>query len=95
MYAIRSYYAFTVISAAVIYTNIASDLPVPTELINRASDFETARIFDRNGNELYALADPNAGNRTRVSLDEISPFLIDATIATEDARFYQNRNNFV
>ena len=30
------------------------------------------------------------GNRTYVPLDRISPFLLEATIATEDARFYSN-----
>ncbi len=82
--------AFAVIGAALGYQAIASDLPEPTELIERASDFETARIYDRDGNLLYALIDPNAGDRTRVSLDQISPHLINATIATEDARFYEN-----
>jgi penicillin-binding protein 1C len=82
--------AFTVIGAALGYTSIANDLPAPTELATRASTFETARIFDRNGSQLYALVDPNAGNRTRVTLDQISSHLINATIATEDARFYQN-----
>lgn len=82
--------AFGVIGAAVGYTSIANDLPAPTELIARASSFETARIYDRDGNQLYALVDPNAGNRTRVTLDQISPHLLEATIATEDARFYQN-----
>lgn len=82
--------AALIVGAAVAYTNIAQDLPAPTELIARASTFETARIYDREGNQLYALADPNAGNRTRVSLDRISPQLVNATIATEDARFYQN-----
>ncbi|MCA9964690.1 MAG: PBP1A family penicillin-binding protein [Anaerolineales bacterium] len=82
--------AVAIAGAAISYTIIASALPAPTELSARASTFETARIFDRNGNLLYALADPNAGNRTRVSLAEIDPDLINATIATEDARFYQN-----
>lgn len=72
------------------YTSIARDLPDITDLESKASDFETARIFDRNGNVLYTLADPNAGNRTRVTLAEISPHVINGTIATEDSRFYSN-----
>lgn len=77
-------------TAAIGYSLVASDLPRPTELRARASAFETARIYDRNGQLLYALADPNAGNRTYVPLDRISPYLIQATIATEDRRFYEN-----
>ncbi len=77
-------------TAAVGYSLVARDLPRPSELRGRASTFETARIYDRNGQLLYALADPNAGNRTYVPLDRISPLLVQATIATEDKRFYEN-----
>lgn len=72
------------------YISIASQLPPPTELQQRASTFETARIYDRNGSELYALVDPNAGDRSPVLLGQIDQDLINATIATEDARFYTN-----
>ncbi|MCB8968361.1 MAG: PBP1A family penicillin-binding protein [Ardenticatenaceae bacterium] len=82
--------ALGVAGAAIGYSFIARDLPSPQELRQRASTFETARIYDRNGALLYALADPNAGNRTYVPLERISPYLINATIATEDSRFYQN-----
>ncbi|MCA9923217.1 MAG: transglycosylase domain-containing protein, partial [Anaerolineales bacterium] len=75
---------------AIGYTSIANDLPDPRTLEERASDFETAVILDRNGSPLYSLADPNVGNRTRVPLDEISLYLQQATIATEDSRFYEN-----
>lgn len=79
-----------VVAAAVGYASIANDLPAPTELVTKASTFETVRIYDRNGSQVYSVADPDTGNRTRVTLDEISQHLINATIATEDARFYQN-----
>ncbi|MEZ4518475.1 MAG: transglycosylase domain-containing protein [Chloroflexota bacterium] len=77
-------------TAAIGYSLVARDLPNPAELRERASDFETARIYDRTGQLLYAPADPNAGNRIYVPLDQISPYLIQATIATEDKRFYEN-----
>lgn len=82
--------AVTAAGLAIGYRAIANDLPQVSELENRVSTFETARIFDRNGNEMFSLADPDIGNRTRVSLDQISPLLIQATIATEDSRFYDN-----
>lgn len=72
------------------YVIIAGQLPPPSELRNRASTFETAQILDREGNLLYSLADPNLGNRTYVTLEEIAPDLQNATIATEDERFYSN-----
>jgi len=70
------------------YYSIASTLPSVNDLRQRASTFETTRIYDRNGNLLYEILDPNAGRRTYVSLDEISPYLVAATIATEDKSFY-------
>ena len=76
------------LSAGYIY--VARDLPSPNDLKNRASVFETAYILDRNGQEMYQLTDPNAGNRTFVRLDQIADVLEQATIATEDARFYTN-----
>ncbi len=72
------------------YYQIAQTLPDVEELRNRASQFETTRILDRNGNVLYEILDPNAGRRTYVTLDEISPFLVAATIATEDKAYYSH-----
>lgn len=72
------------------YFRIASDLPSVDDLRAYASQFETTRIYDRNGNLIYEIIDPNAGRRTHVTLDEISPYLIAATIATEDKDFYTN-----
>ncbi|MCK6540384.1 MAG: transglycosylase domain-containing protein, partial [Anaerolineales bacterium] len=70
------------------YYRIARTLPGVDDLRNRTSQFETTRILDRNGNPLYEILDPNAGRRTYVPLDRISPVLIAATIATEDQDFY-------
>jgi len=72
------------------YYNIASQLPDIQDLRLRASQFETTRILDRNGDLLYEIVDPNAGRRTYVTLDKISPFLVAATIATEDKEFYNH-----
>ncbi len=78
-------------SLAVFYYNrIASTLPEVQDLRDQAAQFETTRILDRDGNVLYELVDPNAGKRTYVPLDQISPFLVAATIATEDANFYSH-----
>jgi len=72
------------------YYRIASELPDIQDLKQQASQFETTRILDRNGNVLYEILDPTAGRRTYVPLDRISPFLIAATIATEDKDFYSH-----
>ncbi|GAB4505279.1 MAG: PBP1A family penicillin-binding protein [Anaerolineales bacterium] len=72
------------------YYAIARTLPSVSDLRQRASQFETTRILDRNGNLLYEIIDPNAGRRTYVTLDKISPYIVAATIATEDKDFYSH-----
>ncbi len=72
------------------YSVIASALPSVGDLRDRASQFETTRILDRNGQPLYEILDPTAGRRTYIPLSEISPNLIAATIATEDKEFYSH-----
>ena len=77
--------------AMLAYASIARELPLPGELETRTASFATTQIYDRQGNLLNEIFDPLSGRRTRVPLDQISPPLIQATIATEDANFYQHR----
>lgn len=72
------------------YYRIASTLPDIRNLPQKASQFETTRILDRNGNSLYEIIDPQAGRRTYVTLSKISPYLVAATVATEDRGFYNH-----
>jgi penicillin-binding protein 1C len=72
------------------YFTIAASLPSVDDLSQYASQFETTRIYDRSGNLIYEILDPNAGRRTHTPLEEISPYVIAATIATEDKDFYTN-----
>ncbi|MBA4420993.1 MAG: hypothetical protein C0391_07575 [Anaerolinea sp.] len=72
------------------YYRIAASLPDIDNLQAHASQFETTRILDRDGNVLYEILDPNAGRRTYVPLEKISPFLVAATIATEDQEYYSH-----
>ncbi|HRE47101.1 MAG TPA: transglycosylase domain-containing protein [Aggregatilineales bacterium] len=61
---------------------------IATILPETNNTFQTTRIYDRYGNELYQLIDE--GRRTKVTLAEIAKVMIDATIAVEDASFYEN-----
>jgi penicillin-binding protein 1C len=81
-----------VLSAVAIYEyyKVASTLPSIDDLKNHASQFETTRILDRSGNLLYEILDPNAGRRTYIPLSKISPYVVAATIATEDKGFYSH-----
>jgi 1A family penicillin-binding protein len=72
------------------YYSIASGLPSVSDLQQRASQFETTYILDRNGDILYEILDPQAGRRTYIPLNEISPDLVAATISTEDKDFYSH-----
>ena len=72
------------------YYEIAATLPSVENLTERASQFETTRIYDRDGNPLYEILDPNAGRRTYVPLNRMSPYLIAATVATEDKSYYSH-----
>ncbi len=56
------------------YFKIADGLPDVKDLRERAAKFETTRILDRNDNVIYEILDPNAGRRTYVPLEDISPY---------------------
>lgn len=49
---------------------------------------ETSQIFDLNGNLIDAFY--SGQNRNTVSIDDISPYLVQATLAIEDRRFYDH-----
>ncbi len=66
----------------------ARDLPSVSNLSSSGDNFETTRIYDRNGILLAEIFDQ--GRRTYVPLSKISKYLIDAAVATEDASFYSN-----
>jgi membrane peptidoglycan carboxypeptidase len=72
------------------YVRIARTLPDPSDISARASQFQSTFIYDSTGQLLYELNDPNNGRRTSIPLDQISPYLIAATIATEDGDYYNH-----
>ncbi len=81
-------------TTVVAYATVARNLPLPDELVQRSAQAQNTRIYARDGTLLQqplAPDDPSAGLRRRVTLDAISPYLIQATIATEDANFYNHR----
>ena len=70
------------------YWFFSKDLPPVDDL--RAIKFETTRIYDRYGNLLYEMYDPDQGKRTYITIDLMPRTLISATIATEDKSFQEN-----
>jgi 1A family penicillin-binding protein len=75
--------------AAETYTQLTRDLPSTAQLATR-DVFQTTKIYDRNGELLDELYDQTGGRRTLVPLSDVSPWLVDATLAAEDVNFYDN-----
>src|SRR5437773_4819502 len=72
-----------------LYLYYARDLPDPNAL-SRRQLFQTARILDRQGRLLQEINDPTGGRRIVVHLSDVTRVMRDATIAAEDASFYDN-----
>ncbi|MEX2245279.1 MAG: transglycosylase domain-containing protein [Dehalococcoidia bacterium] len=72
-----------------VYRSYASDLLPPDEMIARQPS-GGAQIFDRQGNLLYEYVDDRSGLRSPVKLEDISPYLVAATISTEDWGYWDN-----
>jgi penicillin-binding protein 1C len=80
------------IAAAVGLAIITRDLPSIGVLDDPNSlGFKTAQIFDRKGQLLWEIDDPSGGKRTVVRLDDIAPDMLHATLAAEDAHFYDEQ----
>ncbi len=75
------------------YIYLASQIPSTEELRSHELNFASSRILDRDGNLLYEAMDANAGRRTYVPISQISKYLQQATIATED-RYYNSHIGF-
>lgn len=82
-------YAFIgfVFVCALLFAWFAKDLPTPSRIASRRA-VESTKIYDRNGETL--LYETGEQKRTIVKSDQIAQSLKDATIATEDAHFYDH-----
>ncbi len=83
-------FAITLIFAVFAY--FSYELPNPNELLERSFELST-KIFDRNGKILYEFYGDK--NRTLVKFEDISPNLIHATLAAEDANFYSHQGFYL
>ncbi len=73
------------------YAYYAEQLPEPEAITAVEQDFENVKLYDRSGSILlYEVIDPFGGDRTWVELQDIPEALREATIAIEDATFYEN-----
>jgi membrane peptidoglycan carboxypeptidase len=76
-------------TAGVAFAYYQAQLPLLNGIANH-SLFQTTHIYDRNGQLLYDLNDPRYGRRTYVDYTNISPYLVNATVAAEDHTFWTN-----
>ena len=80
-------------AAYTVYRGFADDLVEPDAIVDTQRSLGTSRIFDRGGAGgalLFEFADPLTGLNDPVRLSEVSRYMIDATVAMEDASFWEN-----
>ena len=77
--------AVTAVAGFITYRVYASKMPPIEQVLSQNGG--GAKIYDRNGNLLYTYVDDLQGMRQPVPLDQVSKYLIDATVATEDSSF--------
>ena len=70
-----------------VYAALLADLP-PVAVVRQRTVRPTSQVLDRNGRLLYEIVDPNAGKQLNLTLNRLPPTCIQATLATEDSRFY-------
>ena len=83
---IISIFGFLALTGVFIY--FSKDIPDPNKIANR-SVAQSTKIYDRTGEHLlYEIHGEE--KRTTIKLDQVSKHLINATIATEDKKFYDH-----
>jgi membrane peptidoglycan carboxypeptidase len=68
-----------------VYRGYANDLKPPEDVISENSIGQSI-AYDRNGQKLYEYVDPYGRLRDPVPLTEISPYMVAATVATEERK---------
>jgi 1A family penicillin-binding protein len=76
-----------VLALAILFIYVSFSLPDPNRLLGRDVP-QSTKIYDREDNLLYEVH--GEFKRTLINLDQMSPFVQKATIATEDKDFYNH-----
>lgn len=72
-----------------IYNGLIGYMPEVEELKNPKDKFASV-LYTADGEEMGRYYDPKAGNRVYADFDEISPYVVDALVSTEDSRFFEH-----
>lgn len=81
--------AVLALTAVGVFAWFAKDLPSADQLESRVVT-ESTKIYDKSGQHLLYETGKDV-RRTYASINDISPYLTNATIALEDKHFYQHR----
>ncbi|MEO1666436.1 MAG: penicillin-binding protein [Chloroflexota bacterium] len=75
---------------AAYYAQLTEDLPRPGLAAQTETTSQASALYDRTGQTLlWSVADPLGDNRTWLTLDTLPPYVIQATLASEDPDFLQ------
>lgn len=80
--------ALGIAGLALLFIYFSFSLPDPNTLLQRTVA-ESTKILDRNGELLYEIH--GEAKRTLVTLDDINPYIKNATVAIEDKDFYKHK----
>lgn len=81
-------YTFLFAFCVLLFTYLFWDLPLPTRLTSEKYNPVSTQILDRNGKLIYEIFEEK--RRTPVLLEELPPYMAQATIAIEDKDFYKH-----
>lgn len=76
-----------IFAVIIVMAYYSRSLPNPNQLLERSEELST-KIFDRNGKLIYEVYGEK--NRELIKIDNVSPNIIHATLATEDSDFYHH-----
>lgn len=79
---------FTLFAGIVVVAYYSRELPNPNQLLQRSEELST-KILDRNGKLIWEVYTNK--NRDLITYDKVSPYLVEATLSTEDAEFYTHQ----
>ena len=77
-------------SALTVYWGAAQNLPTPEESLRALTGQGVTQFYDRTGTTLlYSLQDPLGERRAWIPIDTLPPYVVQATLTTEDPDFLE------
>ena len=71
-----------------LFVVFSADLPNPYVLLERSTELST-KLYDRNGTPIFEVYGEK--NRQLITLENVSPNILHATLSVEDSNFYQHQ----